>query len=170
MTGVVVVNGSEIAAFVQDTHGSAPVKRRIQIETIVEDFLVWRCKKKGPASAPTLLSRGSQSAKGNSNVDTHNTRASDEAIVAAMRMLEGPIHSLLMMSEIMGDAFDHDLQELDIDTLEKRGIPRDGKSMKIILTRGQIDRLSFLWNDVIHRAAKLQKAYLAALDGKEIAA
>ncbi|MCG7508529.1 hypothetical protein [Mesorhizobium retamae] len=103
-------------------------------------------------------------------METHNTRASDEAIVAAMRMLEGPIHSLLMMSEIMGDAFDHDVQELDIDTLEKRGIPRDGKSMKIILTRGQIDRLSFLWNDVIHRAAKLQKAYLAALDGKEIAA
>ncbi|MGN6143432.1 MAG: hypothetical protein ACTHOP_07575 [Mesorhizobium sp.] len=170
MNGVVVVDGTEIAAFVHDMYQTRSTPKRQQVEQIVEDFLVWRFKKNGPASVGALPDRGSQSPKGKSNMKEDNTRPTDEAIVSAMRMLEGPIHSLVMMAELMGNVFDADLQDFDFETGERRPMPREGRNMTIVLTRGQIECLGFLWNDIIGRSAKLQKAYLAALDGKEIGA
>lgn len=103
-------------------------------------------------------------------MEEDSTRPTDEAIVSAMRALEGPIHSLTMAAEIMGDMLDDDLVEVDFNTGEKRGCPREGCNLTVILTRGQLERLCFMWNDVIVRANKVQRAYFAALDGKEIAA
>jgi hypothetical protein len=125
-------------------------------------------KKNGPASVGALPDRGSNPFRGK-NMESNTTRPTDEAIVSAMRMLEFPIHGLSMAAEIMGEMLDHDLSEIDLATGERRGIPRRGHNMTVILTRDQIERLSFLWNDVICRANKLRSAYFAALDGKEIA-
>jgi len=75
MNGYVVVDGTEIAAFVQEMYGTRSTPKRQQVEQIVEDFLVWRFKKNGPAEAATSPSRGSQSPKGQSNMATDTTGA-----------------------------------------------------------------------------------------------
>jgi hypothetical protein len=54
-----IIDGSEIAAFVQDVHGAEPVKRKIKIERIVERFLEWRDESKGPATVAAVPSHGS---------------------------------------------------------------------------------------------------------------
>ena len=80
MNGVVVVDGVEIAAFVQEMHSTAPAKRRLMIEQAVEDFLVWRFKKKGPASAATDPDRVSRNPlEGSSNVSSNTTAPADPA-------------------------------------------------------------------------------------------
>lgn len=104
------------------------------------------------------------------NVGIDTTCPTDGAIVEAMRSLEGAIYGLSMMAEIMGDILDDNLVEIDFETGEKRGTPAAGKNLHVVLTRGQIEQISFAWNDVIGRSVKLQKAFIAALDGKEVPA
>lgn len=103
-------------------------------------------------------------------MQSNNTAAANAAILSALRNLEGPIHGLSMMTTILGDMLDDDLIEIDMETGDKRCSPATGRNLKVILTKGQIDRLSFAWNDVIIRAVGLQRAYLAALEGEEVSA
>lgn len=110
MNGFVVVDSTEIAAFVQDMHATASFKRQVQIEQIVEDFLVWRFKKKGPASAPTLPSHGSSNPpKDIQNMGNNTTPAAAPARTDADISFETDLYDLQNMAGIaawlMSDTF-----------------------------------------------------------------
>lgn len=102
--GVVIVDGMQIAAFVQEMHGTAPGKRRLLIEQIVEDFLVWRLRKNGPAEAATSPDLGSNpSQKGNENVGT-DTIHSLKLAMGSLDHAESFIHAAWMAARsLTGD-------------------------------------------------------------------
>jgi hypothetical protein len=94
MNGYVVVNGSEIAAFVQDMYSLDPAKRQTLVKQVVEDFLVWRFKRNGPAATGIAPDRGSQSPQGNLNMNTDTT-------AAGARQAEHPAYTLRRLADEM---------------------------------------------------------------------
>ncbi|CDM56313.1 MULTISPECIES: hypothetical protein [Rhizobium] len=84
----------------------------------------------------------------------------DEQIVRAFCDLEHDVCCLRSMINILGDMLDDNL--VDVDT----GAQSRQEVFKIWLTDGQMNMLSFAWNDVICRANRLERAFFAAVDGE----
>ncbi len=89
--------------------------------------------------------------------------ATDKAVAAAMRELEGAIHDLMHMAEIASDT-------LEATFCPSTRIPSpDDNSVTYRITKHEEDKITFLMNDVALRSFKLNKAFLAAWNGEQVA-
>ena len=96
--------------------------------------------------------------------DNHKSAsgARDAAVANAMRELEGDICAVLTVARILAELLDNDL--VGFENGQKIQMPSKGKPMKVYLSADQMEMLSFAWNDVIDRAAKLKMKFYAAHD------
>ena len=88
-----------------------------------------------------------------------NARPTDEAMLSALRDLEGPIANLQLMAQLMTDLFDRELT--DIRTIG--GKPRPDGNWHIVLTDDQMQVLTFAYSDLLERATSLRAAFYASL-------
>lgn len=100
----------------------------------------------------------------NKRTDITSAGPSPEQIVSAMRDLEEPIRDLRAMAIIMSNM----LHEALTDTKAGRGRSRPDYSWHIELSDSEMNVLAFCWSNVCNRAGDLEKAWEAALRGKEI--
>lgn len=83
-----------------------------------------------------------------------------EQIAVAMLGMEHDIACLNAMAHILGDMLDSDLVQ------DAKEVGRDFYTIQ--LTRDQMNMLSFAWNDVAHRASRVEKAFHAAAHGRTL--
>jgi len=74
--------------------------------------------------------------------------------VSAFLDMEHHVCGLRSMSQIMGDLLDRSLKDQDTGA----GVG----SMRVYLSADQVELLAFAWNDVISRAADVERAFFAA--------
>ncbi|WP_064712121.1 hypothetical protein [Rhizobium bangladeshense] len=84
---------------------------------------------------------------------------SDAEIISAFRNLEHEICCLNHMTDILADLLDDQLV-----AMETKG----NDALMIMLTKHQLENLSFAWNDVSFRATRVRDAFYAAGEGEMI--
>lgn len=141
MPGVTIIDGAEIARFIEATYPSAQYGDRLNIERTVEAFLEWRAENNGPAATGIAPDRGSALRRGaKENEETTTTaakgapsrakRPTDKEIVAAFDNLMGDIQSLRQAAIVLdnfasaefrsgrmpkGSIFEYGLSSEDVD-------------------------------------------------------
>lgn len=83
----------------------------------------------------------------------------DAEIIGAFRDLEHEICCLNHMADILGDLLDDQLVPMET---------RGNDALMIMLTKHQLETLSFAWNDVSFRAQRVRDAFYAAGEGETI--
>ncbi|MDR9783833.1 hypothetical protein [Rhizobium redzepovicii] len=80
-------------------------------------------------------------------------------IISAFRNLEHEICCLNHMADILGDLLDDQLVPMET---------RGNDALMIMLTKHQLETLSFAWNDVSFRAQRVRDAFYAVGEGETI--
>ncbi|MBX4952075.1 MULTISPECIES: hypothetical protein [Rhizobium] len=83
----------------------------------------------------------------------------DAEIISAFRDLEHEICCLNHMTDILADLLDDQLVPMET---------RGNDALMIMLTKYQLETLSFAWNDVSFRATRVRDAFYAAGEGEMI--
>lgn len=94
-----------------------------------------------------------------------NVKASDAAIVKAMKEMETDLHVLFHMSDIMANKLD----ELLLSQSCRVKTPDCRDCVTIRLTDHEVAQASFLFNAVAERSALLSKRFAAAWNGEVLA-
>ncbi|MEF3132991.1 hypothetical protein OS035_16145 [Rhizobium sp. 268] len=87
------------------------------------------------------------------------TVLNDAEIIGAFRNLEHDICCLNHMADILADLLDDQLTPRETSSNEL---------VKIMLTKHQLETLSFAWNDVSFRAQRVRDAFYSAGEGETI--
>ncbi|GMB83414.1 hypothetical protein NN6n1_41970 [Shinella zoogloeoides] len=136
-----IIDGSEIATFVQDMHGAEPVKRKIKIERIVERFLEWRHEKKGPATVAAVPDHGSTNPQKDTEMnEAMNTMTAPAPSSASIDIID--LHKTV--ENLWADALDVQrmarllMSDLEFGLRVTRG-RRDGDAVTLCFQEANID-------------------------------
>ncbi|MGO7157144.1 hypothetical protein [Rhizobium leguminosarum] len=83
----------------------------------------------------------------------------DAEIISAFRNLEHEICCVNYMADILADLLDDQLVPMET---------RGNEALMIMLTKHQLETLSFAWNDVSFRTQRIRDAFYAAGEGETI--
>lgn len=88
-----------------------------------------------------------------------NEQPADAEVIGAFRNLEHEICCLNHMADILADLLDDQLVPMET---------RGNDALMIMLTKHQLETLSFAWNDVSFRSQRVRDAFYAAGEGETI--